>query len=224
MLKLRFTVFVLSLLVLFAGCSSATNPTDTKEEPFKFQDGDLIFQDLDCGGLCDAIEEVTHSFNGRRFSHVGLVISDNDSLNVIEAIGNDVHITPLSKFMARSPVSKDTLRYAVGRLKSEFQSLNPPAIRFALNKIGTPYDDEFIYDNGKYYCSELIYDAYKIANANEPVFELEPMTFKTPGTESAMPVWIEYYKQLGKDIPEGKPGCNPSGLSRSDKLEIIAEF
>lgn len=197
------------ILLLLLSCINANARKSS------YRTGDFIFQDLDCGGLCDAIEAVTQSYNGYRFSHVGLVyISHNDTL-VIEAIGKEVQLTPLSSFLGRTAINLH------GRLRKEYRCLITKAIDFSLAQKGTPYDDEFLYDNDKYYCSELLYDAFKYANKGQPFFELEPMTFRKPGTKDFFPVWIEYYNKLGIDIPEGKPGCNPGGLSQSGKIEII---
>lgn len=187
--------------------------------PFPLMPGDLIFQDLDCGGMCDAIEEVTQGFDGKRFSHVGLVVTTGDTIQVIEAIGPGVRTVSLEDFLKRSahPVF-------VGRVQEADSPLVKEAVAFALQQLGKPYDDAFIYGNGKYYCSELIYDAFKYANKERPFFELEPMTFKQPGKTDFYPVWIDYYQKLGVDIPEGAPGCNPGGLSRSSKIKIIGGF
>ncbi|AWG24942.1 YiiX/YebB-like N1pC/P60 family cysteine hydrolase [Flavobacterium kingsejongi] len=179
--------------------------------------GDLIFQDMDCGPLCDAIEAVTEGYDGHDFSHMGLVYIQKDTIYIIEAAGTKVRLNPLSSF------SKNTHRpMYVGRLKSKYQKLIPAAIAFSLQQMGVPYDEEYVYDNGKYYCSELIYDAFKSANKNKPFFQLFPMTYKKPGTDDFFPAWKTYYEEIGKEIPEGKPGCNPGGMSTSDKLTIIA--
>jgi hypothetical protein len=130
----------------------------------------------------------------------------------------------LPDFISRNRISSDTLRYAVGRLKEKFRPLNKPALAFAISKVGTPYDEEFIYGNSRYYCTELIYDAYQYANGRHPFFELEPMTFKDPDTKDIFPAWAKYYDALDVAVPEGKPGCNPGGISRSDKMEIVSEF
>lgn len=181
--------------------------------------GDLLFQDIDCGDMCDAIEAVTQGYKEMKFSHVGLVEKSNDSIYVIESIGEGVHRISLEKFKNRS--SKKLL---VGRLKKKYAKLIPNAIAFADKQIGMPYDDDFIYGNGKYYCSELIYDAFKSANNNYPFFAMEPMTFKQPGSENYFPVWQKYFDELKMPIPEGKPGCNPGGLSRSRKIKIIGAY
>lgn len=182
----------------------------------KIKTGDLLFQNLDCGSLCDAIETVTEGYNAQKFSHIGLAYSRKDSMYIIEAIGKDVHLTSLQEFMART--NHPTI---IARLKKQYQHLIPATIQEALKHLGDVYDDAFIYNNGKYYCSELIYDAFKKANNNKPFFKLEPMTFKDPATHQFFPAWVDYYTSLHMDIPEGKPGINPGGISTSNKIMII---
>lgn len=210
LMGLNSILFVVSLALGLSPCGA-------QERSRGFETGDLIFQDLDCGPMCDAIEAVTEGYGGRAFSHVGLVTIDREKGDtlVIEAIGAGVVATPLKDFLARSPHEM-----YVGRLKERFAPLIPGAVGFALRQLGKPYDDAFIYGNDKFYCSELIYDAFKAANQGEPVFELEPMTFKKPGSDDFFPVWVDYYARLGLPIPEGEPGCNPGGLSRSAMLDI----
>lgn len=178
--------------------------------------GDLIFQDLDCGPMCEAIEAVTQSYNGLHFSHVGLAIREGSNVSVIEAVGAGVRRIPLDSFTKRTKN-----KMYIGRVRKAYASLVPEAITFSLQQIGKAYDEAFVYGNDKYYCSELIYDAFKHANKDQPFFTLEPMTFRQPGSDSFFPVWIDYYKALKEKIPEGAPGCNPGGLSRSDKIEIL---
>lgn len=185
------------------------------QSKIKLQTGDIIFQKMNCGELCDAIHAVTKGYKDNDFSHLGLVLVENDSVFVIEAGGNAVRKVTLEQF---STYTKTTM--FVGRLKRKYREYIPQAINFSLNQIGVPYDDDYLYDNGKYYCSELIYDAFLYAY-EKPFFELFPMTFKQPGKDEFFPVWIRYYENLDIKIPEGEPGCNPGGISTSDKLKII---
>ena len=177
--------------------------------------GDLLFQSMNCGPLCEAINEVTSGYQGHDFSHLGFVYIKNDSILVIEAAGSSVKITPYETFKTYTAE-----KMFVGRLKRKYRALIPEAIAFALQQIGVPYDEEYVYNNGKYYCSELLYDAFLHAN-KKPLFDLFPMTFKSPKTKEYFEVWVDYYKKLNIEIPEGKPGCNPGGISTSDKLKII---
>ena len=77
------------------------------------QEGDLLFQDLDCGPLCDAIEAVTVGAKGNKYSHCALAIRKNDSIKVIEAIGSAVTVTDLNAFLGRCTLT------SVGRLKGK---------------------------------------------------------------------------------------------------------
>ncbi len=198
---------------------AATLAPAQQQLPFALHTGDLLFQDLDCGAMCDAIEEVTQGFDGKRFSHVGLVELAGDSVRVIEAMGPGVRIVSLQDFRKRN-----ANKIFIGRVQDAYAALPAQAIVFARKQVGAPYDDDFIYGNGKYYCSELVYDAFKYANKERPFFELQPMTFKQPGKPDYYPVWVDYYKKLGRPIPEGEPGCNPGVLSRSPKIKIIGGF
>ena len=184
----------------------------------KLKTGDLLFQKMNCGDLCDAIHAVTKGYQGNDFSHLGLVYIQNDSIFIIEAAGNAVRKVPLEQF---SKNTKTTMY--IGRVKNKYKKIIPEVVAFSIKQIGTPYDDDYLYNNGKYYCSELIYDAFLKANGM-PFFDLQPMTFKQPETNDFFPAWVTYYQSLGVEIPEGQLGCNPGGISTSKKIKIIGEL
>lgn len=211
--------FLLPLLLFFLHTASAQ-----EWKAFDFKNGDFLFQDMDCGALCDAIEKVTPGIAGKHFSHVGLVYRKGTEAFVIEALGSQVQLTSLDHFILRQKDRAGHPKIVVGRLKPAFDSLHQSAIAFALKQIGVPYDEDFIYNNGKYYCSELLYDAYLTANGGSAFFELSPMTFADPETGKRMPVWDEYYRKAGRAVPEGEPGCNPGSLATSPHMEIVASF
>jgi len=185
------------------------------------QEVDLLFQNLDCGKLCDAIEAVTVGIDGKNFSHCAMVVKINDTLKVIEAIGDEVQVNSLQHFFARTGDTTQIENITVGRVKHQYENLIPKAIFNAKQFVGQPYDDEFILNNGKWYCSELIYEAFEEANNKSDFFVLEPMTFRNPETKAFFPAWVTYYKSLEKEIPEGQAGINPGLISRSDKIQII---
>lgn len=187
----------------------------------ELREGDLLFQDLNCGALCDAIETVTEGIDGKDFSHCAMVVNVHDTLRVIEAIGNRVQVNSLKTFFERSGDTISIQNITVGRIKKEFESLIPKAAAFAIQQIGQPYDNEFLLNNNKLYCSELLYESFKAANNNDDFFILQPMTYKDPKTNEYFPAWVDYYQALQVPIPEGEPGINPGLISRSDKIEII---
>lgn len=185
------------------------------------QDGDILFQNLQCGELCDAINAVTHGIDGKDFSHCAMLITINDTLKVIEAIGNKVQVNSIRNFFKRTNDTATINNITVARLKKPYQNIVKKANAFALQQVGIDYDDEFILNNNKWYCSELVYEAYKFANNNNDFFVLNKMTFKDPKTNTTFKAWADYYNTLKKPIPEGELGINPGAISLSDKLQII---
>jgi hypothetical protein len=216
------TFLLISISLAAFGCKEGL---PEKGDGFSLQAGDLLFQDLDCGPLCDAIEEVTIGFERANFSHVGVVAeTDRGNLVVIEAVSGGVEVTPLRTFLGRSFDAKGRPKVAVGRLKKPYRHLIPSALREAFALKGKPYDKVFAIDNEAFYCSELIYEIFLQANDGSPVLTLQPMTFKDPDTGKTLPAWQEYFSELSVRIPEGQLGINPGGISRSPVLTIVYEY
>lgn len=195
----------------------------TQDQTYDYlQPGDLLFQEGDCGDFCTAIRAVTEGVYGRDFSHVGIVYSGpTGKLQVLEAVSDGVVFTPVQSFMQRDTDKNGQPKVLVGRLKEAYQNLIPKALEAGIQYLDKPYDAVFEIGNDAYYCSELVYLMFLYANQGEPVFELQPMTFKDPKTGETFPVWVDYYAELGKEIPEGEPGLNPGSISRSKKLNIF---
>ncbi len=205
-------------ILLFLECHSIA-------QKFEIKLGDLLFLDMDCGEFCDAVEKVTFGVNGAKFSHIGLVsVQENGEKLVLEAVSKGVIATPLDTFLSRSKDANGKPKVVVGRLKEQYNFLITNALNEAKKLLGKPYDDVFDLQNDAYYCSELVYEAFKRANAGTPLFEPQPMTFKDPDTKENFEIWVKYYKNLGKPIPEGQLGLNPGGISRSSKIDIVHCF
>lgn len=218
--KTMALLFVISLSVF--GCRQSIFG---QSRAFVLREGDLLFQDLDSGPLCEAIEKVTTGYHKANFSHVGIVAKDAaDNYVVIEAVRDGVMATELQTFLDRSFDIDNRPKVVVGRLKSPFRHLIPSAISNAFALDGRPYDKAFVINNEAYYCSELVYEIFLRANDNNPVFVLQPMTFKDPDTGVILAVWQEYFSELGLSVPEGEPGINPGSISRSPVLDIIHAY
>ncbi len=220
-MKQLIILFVVGLFVFGCGLVRLGGKVNSLE----LQQGDLLFQDLDRGPLCDAIERVTTGYRGMDFSHVGIVArDDNGDLFVIEAVRAGVKITPLKDFLNKSTDSQNNPKVAVGRLKQPYRHLIPPALKQARALVGKPYDKAFVIGNDSYYCSELIYEIFLRANENKPLFTLQPMTFKDPDTGVILDTWQDYFSELGVDVPQGSPGINPGAISRSPILTIHTSY
>ncbi|NLR93651.1 YiiX/YebB-like N1pC/P60 family cysteine hydrolase [Flammeovirga agarivorans] len=208
---MKYLLHFVIVLVAFASC---------KKQPTTINDleaGDIIFQDLDCGDFCVAINKVTEGWNGRDFSHCAIVAEENDSLFIIEAVSAGVKKTSFKEFFGKHTGNGGTV---LGRVKPEYKSIAQQAAKHAFKYLGKSYDEVFDINNDKYYCSELIYETFKEANEGKEVFHLFPMTYKDPDTKEYFPIWVDYFNNLGEHIPEDEPGLNPGGISRSSYLEV----
>jgi len=143
--------------------------------------GDLVFQDIDCGELCDAIEKVTQGVDGTHLSHVGIISVENDTAFVYEAIGPGVIKTKFVKFLDRSKDIQGKPKVLAGRINKKYDYCIDSAIQLCRKLLNKPYDDAFDLDNQSYYCSELVYYAFKDSSGHK-LFNAEPMTFKDPET------------------------------------------
>ncbi|NJK86238.1 MAG: hypothetical protein HC906_09960 [Bacteroidales bacterium] len=124
------------------------------------ENGDLLFQDVDCGPMCEAIEQVTTGYNGAKFSHIGLVVKENNNTFILEAISDGVVLTPLHDFLNRSLDKEGNPKIVAGRILPEYKHLIQTAVDEAKNTWASRMIINFVLENGSYYCSELIYLAF----------------------------------------------------------------
>lgn len=182
--------------------------------------GDFLFQDLDHSELSDAIENATADSNGNlKISHMGIVVIENGETLIIEAF-DSVQKTPLATFLNRSKFANGTPKVIVGRLNKEFQKNIDSALVRASNLLGKPYDKEFRLNNDKYYCSELVYDAF-LTDSNTPIFSVKPMSFTNKNTGEIDQTWIDYFKTQNSIVPQGELGNNPADYAKSNAIEIL---
>ena len=189
---------------------------------FKLEKGDLLFQDLNCGALCDGINSTTYGYKNTVVSHVGMVVStDKTEPEIIEAVSAGVKVTSLDDFLVRSLDKKGHPRVMVGRIDDQTQKLIPSAIKDAMHDLNAPYNATFSPDAKGFYCSQLITRSFFEANHNTPVFTSHPMNFKTDHPNEFSPAWVHYFSELKQPIPQGKPGNNPGMLSRDPHISIV---
>lgn len=166
--------------------------------------GDFIFVDLDCGPICEAIEDVTLQQFGKenpRLSHVGILERIGNEFFVWEAWPEGgVVATSLKNFLNRKN-SKNYLASVSPNFRSEAQR----AIEFIKSKKGFPYNSSFLNNENSYYCSQLLQAALP------EFFALLPMYFGTPSDKNYT-AWISYFQSLGISVPQGQLGVSPLGI------------
>ncbi|MDR0438478.1 MAG: hypothetical protein LBH22_09330 [Bacteroidales bacterium] len=189
--------------------------------------GDLLFVSSAESGFEQAIAAVTQTEQQRSmgffqsFAHIAIVNVTDSGVYVLEAAPkHGVIYRSFAKFEHEN-ITKSIF---IGRLKPQYQQWIPKAIAHAYSHIGKPYNFAFDFDNDEYYCSELIYVAFAKASGKPNFFETSPMTFKCPNRKDFFPFWVDYFAKLNVQIPEGKPGLNPNGMTRSKKLEPLTEY
>ncbi|SDX96888.1 Permuted papain-like amidase enzyme, YaeF/YiiX, C92 family [Lutibacter oricola] len=190
---------------------------------FELKEGDLLFQDLDKENIDNAIKKVTKTNLKFNFTHIGIVVSDNNELKVLEAVSKGVQLSSISDFLNRNLINGKP-KVVVGQLKKEFRTLIKPAIEHGKTLIGLPYDKVYIIGDNNYYCSELLYEMFHKADPNTKTFQLNPMTFKDPKTNKTLEFWTNYYAKLNHKIPEGELGLNPNGMSVSPNITLIYDY
>lgn len=187
-------LIALSLLtlvfVIFALNSHSAPPSNELKE------GDIVFQ-TSKSSQSKYIMLATKS----QWSHCGIIIEKSDGLYVFEAIST-VSLTPYQEWVNRGRGKRvGVKRYTDKPVKIKYRKY-----------LRKPYDLAFKFNNGKWYCSELIYDVYK----------------KQLGVELCKPRPVSDYVILGLDKVLKKRGINkdqlvvaPSDLYESELLSEL---
>ena len=166
------------------------------------REGDVIFQ-TSTSKQSPLIQIATRS----KISHCGIIVMKNGKPYVLETLKTLV-VTPLDKFIARGEDGK----YWLKRSKKENIKIKYKSY------LGKPYDLAFKFDNGKFYCSELIYDIYikqlgiELCKPKKVGDYLILGTYKLPKIERAM-------KERG--IIKGQYAVAPVDIFESDYLEDV---
>ena len=109
------------------------------------REGDVIFQ-TSKSQQSPLIQIGTRS----KITHCGIIVMRGGKPYVIETLKTLV-LTPLDKFIARGEDGKYWIK------RSSRENIK---IKYA-KYLGRPYDLSFKFDNGRFYCSELVYDIYQ---------------------------------------------------------------
>ena len=110
-----------------------------------WKEGDIVFQ-ISKSEQSPLIQYAT----GSPWSHCGIIVEKEGQFYVLEA-SNKVKLTPIDSWIKRGRFSSVKKRRV---LEKDIK------VRYS-KYLGKPYDLAFKFDNGKYYCSELVWLIYK---------------------------------------------------------------
>ncbi len=133
------------LFALIALISIATISAFVSKDSKDLKEGDIVFQ-ISKSTQSPFVQLATSS----PWSHCGIVVFKNDKPYVLEA-SNVVKLTELQTWIHRG---------RGGKWRSRRVLKDCPKIQYR-KYLGHPYDLAFKFDNGKMYCSELVYVIYK---------------------------------------------------------------
>lgn len=180
--------------------------------------GDLLFQAGRESAMGGAIKAATGNDCELQFTHVGIAVIGSRADSVLEATSDGgVRMTVLSDFLNKSARLNGRPVVVAKRLKDTAGIA--AAVARARTFLGQPYDYSFRPDNGKLYCSELVWESY-LAPDGRRLFPAQPMNFRA-ADGSMPPFWNELFAKLGEEIPEGLPGTNPNDMSRDTSLTEV---
>lgn len=147
--------------------------------------------------------------------HVGIIEGCNDSLFVIDAAPKTgVSRRELNEFLEAQRDEEGRMpNIKIMQLKDQRGAMD--FVAKAKMLVGAEYDFTFLPDNGKYYCSELVYECYQ--RNGKPIFEATPMNFRNADGEFDA-YWVELFVRQGMEIPQGVLGTNPNDLYHSSLL------
>lgn len=187
--------------------------TSCLDEAYKPHDCDLIFRVAELTDFSKAITDATAQHDKIKFDHVGMIIWEDNKPHILEANSRlGVILTPFEEFIKASSNG-----YVVKRVNVDY--LSEQVIKEAKSHLGEPYDWSYLPNNGKMYCSELIYECF-ISTEGKRIFEAKPMNFRNEKGEMPQ-FWIDLFQKLGEDIPQGIIGTNPNELAKAVVLDEI---
>ena len=184
---MKKTLYILGIVLLVIALPFMQIAKETltveKGPVSEVREGDVIFQ-TSKSQQSPLIQIGTRS----KITHCGIIVMRGGKPYVLETLKTLV-LTPLDKFIARGEDGK----YWIKRSKKENIK-----IKYA-KYLGKPYDLAFKFDNGRFYCSELVYDIYQ----------------KQLGIQLAEPRQVKDYLILFTDrLPKLKRAMKRRGISK----------
>lgn len=216
--------YILAAALLLAGCKSKTEETQQIDTIVSQQivKGDLLFVGLPMNYLEDDMSSAIATATGdgdTNFIHTAIFdVDEQGKIWIIDAtIKHGVDRYPLDTFLVDFTLPDGSYPYfQVMRLKDNSRAAQ--YVSNALRFVGEEYDASFLPDNGKHYCTELVYDAYVDDTVHR--FAASPMNFKNKEGEFPS-YWEKLFGAINSPIPQGLPGTNPQEMRQDSNLERV---
>lgn len=179
------------------------------------KDGDLVF--IKSQSSQSALLKLT---TGSPWTHVGMAFKRPSGWEIIEAV-QPVKWTSLYSFVRRS---KD-LAFEVKRATFEFDA--EKVRTYAESKLGIDYDLIFAWDQDRWYCTELVWKAYKKASGEE-LGSLERIgdlkNIDSPAIRNeAKKRFASYGKPYDHEAWKESPVITPIQMMKSQNLIEVAD-
>ena len=178
------------------------------------QNGDLIFVGAENSAFSEAISSATKK-DEANFTHTGIVELSKQGAFVIEASADrgGVVRTEWQAFLKDAKGRKIALMRLKNRSKLDINAI----ITRAKGYLGQPYDYNFLPNNDKMYCTELVWEAFLDENGKR-IFEAKPMNFYA--ADGSLPAYFKelFEEKLKVAVPQGVLGTNPNDMSKSKVL------
>ena len=176
--------------------------------PTGLRPGDILLQPLHCWS-CTLIEEEERTL----YSHMGIVVSTEPTLQIAEAYGITRQVT-LAEFDRKTQPQQSirVLRVQSPALQKDFLDRADALKNYFQERFeGLPYDSDFLWQNRDsqgdelLYCSELV--ALLLHEFSGLIVPLKSMHF-----DQNEDFWWKYFKG---PPPAGEPGLSPGDFERS---------
>ena len=184
----------------------------------ELHEGDLLFVTAGRSSLSAAIDDATGKRCAPSFDHVALVASAPQGWDVLHADEQGSRRQALAEF--RQDARARQRQIVVYRLRAPWRHTIADAVATARTLLGKPYNASYVLNEDSYYCSDFIERAFRAHH----VFKLQPMNFRNPQTGGIAQHWVDLYRGMGMEVPQGLPGTNPNDMSAAPVLQRIGEL
>lgn len=177
--------------------------------------GNLLFVYGQSGEMDQAIQAATG-----QYTHVGIAECTDSGVYVVEALPRrGVIRRPLDNFVRDNAIDTNNILDNIHIYYPDAE-YDTTCLMLRLHQyLGQPYDDYFATDNGRMYCSELVYECF-FNNKGHHLFSAQPMNFYD-STGRLPDYWQFHFDSLGVPPPQGELGTNPNDMAKAPFLQRL---